>query len=87
MRGEFGCDRILARFLEQDLKFDSFGNLGLIYTLLNIRHGPLPRVSTLPCIFTCYAKLPNCMTIFVQIIQLNCHYMLSANRRPAFLHN
>ena len=33
MRGEFGCDRILARFLEQDLKFDSFGNLGLIYTL------------------------------------------------------
>ena len=34
MRGEFGCDRILARFLEQDLKFDSFGNLGLIYTLV-----------------------------------------------------
>ena len=34
MRGEFGCDRILARFLEQDLKFESFGNLGLIYTLL-----------------------------------------------------
>ena len=34
MRGEFGCDRILARFLEEDLKFDSFGNLGLIYTLV-----------------------------------------------------
>ena len=34
MRGEFGCDRILARFLEQDLKFESFGNLGLIYTLV-----------------------------------------------------
>ena len=34
MRREFGCDRILARFLEQDLKFESFGNLGLIYTLL-----------------------------------------------------
>ena len=34
MRGEFGCNRILARFLEQDLKFDSFGNLGLIYTLV-----------------------------------------------------
>ena len=33
MRREFGCDRILARFLEQDLKFESFGNLGLIYTL------------------------------------------------------
>ena len=33
MRGEFGCDRILACFLEQDLKFESFGNLGLIYTL------------------------------------------------------
>ena len=36
MRGEFGCDRILARFLEQDLKFESFGNLGLIYTLIVI---------------------------------------------------
>ena len=35
MRGEFGCDRILARFLEQDLKFESFGNLCLIYTLLH----------------------------------------------------
>ena len=34
MRGEFGCDRILARFLEQDLKFDSFGNLGLKFTLM-----------------------------------------------------
>ena len=34
MRREFGCDRILARFLEEDLKFDSFGNLGLIYTLV-----------------------------------------------------
>ena len=36
MRREFGCDRILARFLEQDLKFDSFGNLGLIYTLVGV---------------------------------------------------
>ena len=35
MRREFGCDRILARFLEQDLKFESFGNLGLIYTLID----------------------------------------------------
>ena len=35
MRREFGCDRILARFLEQDLKFESFGNLGLIYTLIS----------------------------------------------------
>ena len=33
MRREFGCDRILVRFLEQDLKFESFGNLGLKYTL------------------------------------------------------
>ena len=33
MRREFGCDRILARFLEQDLKFESFGNLGLNYSL------------------------------------------------------
>ena len=33
MRGEFGCDRILARFLEQDLKFELLGNLGLNYTL------------------------------------------------------
>ena len=33
MRREFGCDRILARFLEQDWKFESFGNLGLKYTL------------------------------------------------------
>ena len=38
MRREFGCDRILARFLEQDLKFDSFGNLGLIYTLKHTLH-------------------------------------------------
>ena len=36
MRREFGCDRILARFLEQDLKFESFGNLGLIYTLKSV---------------------------------------------------
>ena len=36
MRGEFGCDRILARFLEQDLKFELFGNLGLIDTLVRI---------------------------------------------------
>ena len=39
MRGEFGCDRILARFLEQDLKFESFGNLGLIYTLVVVVGG------------------------------------------------
>ena len=36
MRGEFGCNRILDRFIEQDLKFESFGNLGLKYTLLLI---------------------------------------------------
>ena len=41
MRREFGCDRILARFLEQDLKFESFGNLGLIYTLLAHAGGPM----------------------------------------------
>ena len=33
MRREFGCDRILARFLEQDLKFESFGNFGFNYIL------------------------------------------------------
>ena len=37
MRGEFGCIRILARFIEQD--FESFGNLGLNYTLVGIAHG------------------------------------------------
>ena len=34
IRGEFGCNRILDRFIEQDLKFESFGNLGLKYTLV-----------------------------------------------------
>ena len=34
LRGEFGCNRIIDRFIEQDLKFESFGNLGLNYTLL-----------------------------------------------------
>ena len=33
LRGEFGCNGIIDRFIEQDLKFESFGNLGLIYTL------------------------------------------------------
>ena len=32
--GVFECNRILDRFKEQDLKFGSFGNLGLKYTLL-----------------------------------------------------
>ena len=30
LRVEFGCNRIIDRFMEQDLKFESFGNLGLI---------------------------------------------------------
>ena len=34
LRGEFGCNRIIDRFIEQDLKFESFGNLGLKYTLI-----------------------------------------------------
>ena len=38
MGGYFGCIRILARFKEQDLKFGSFGNLGLNYTLLASVH-------------------------------------------------
>ena len=29
LRVEFGCNRIINRFLEQDLKFELFGNLGL----------------------------------------------------------
>ena len=33
LRGEFGCNRIIDRFIEQDLKFESFGNLGLNFTL------------------------------------------------------
>ena len=33
IRGEFECNRVLDRFNEQDLKIESFGNLGLIYTL------------------------------------------------------
>ena len=40
MKREFGCDRILARFIEQDLKFESFENLGLIYTLVATCHPP-----------------------------------------------
>ena len=34
MRVEFECNRILNRFIEQDLKFELFGNLGLNYTLV-----------------------------------------------------
>ena len=34
MRREFERNRLLYRFIEQDLKFESFGNLGLNYTLL-----------------------------------------------------
>ena len=33
MRREFGCNQLLDRFIEQDLKFELFGNLGLNYTL------------------------------------------------------
>ena len=33
MGGQFGCIQILAHFKEQDLKFGSFGNLSLKYTL------------------------------------------------------
>ena len=33
-RGEFECNRVLDLFIEQDLKFESFGNLGLNYSLL-----------------------------------------------------
>ena len=36
LRGEFGCNRIINRFIEQDLKFESFGNLGLKYTLIEM---------------------------------------------------
>ena len=34
LRGELGCNRIIDRFIEQDLKFELFGNLGLNYTLV-----------------------------------------------------
>ena len=37
MRGSFGCNRILDRFIEQDLKFESFGKLGLKYTLAKVQ--------------------------------------------------
>ena len=37
LRGEFGCNRIIDRFIEQDLKFESFGNLGLNYTIVETR--------------------------------------------------
>ena len=33
MRREFGRKRLLNRFIEQDLNFESFGNLGLNYPL------------------------------------------------------
>ena len=36
MRREFEHNRLLDRFIEQDLKFKSFGNLGLNYTLIQI---------------------------------------------------
>ena len=39
LRGEFGCNRIIDRFIEQDLKFESFGNLGLKYTLVGRMDG------------------------------------------------
>ena len=34
LREEFGCNRIIDRFIDQDSKFESFGNLGLKYTLI-----------------------------------------------------
>ena len=34
MRGKFDCNLILDPFIEQDLKFKSFGNLGLNYSLV-----------------------------------------------------
>ena len=34
LRGEFGFNRIINHFIEQDLKFELFGNLGLKYTLI-----------------------------------------------------
>ena len=34
IRGEFECNRVLDRFNEEDLKFESFGNLGLNYSLM-----------------------------------------------------
>ena len=40
LRGEFGCNRIINRFIEQDLKFESFGNLGLKYTLVTTLPNP-----------------------------------------------
>ena len=36
MRMEFEHNRLLDRFIEQDLKFESFGILGLNYTLIQI---------------------------------------------------
>ena len=33
---EVGCNRIIDRFKEQDLKFVSFGNFSLNYTLIRI---------------------------------------------------
>ena len=41
LRGKFGCNRITDPFIEQDLKFESFGNLGLNYTLLTIVLGAI----------------------------------------------
>ena len=46
-RGEFGCNRIIDRFIEQDLKFESFGNLGLNYTLVAIAIIQLPQPAKL----------------------------------------
>ena len=52
MRWEFRCDRILARFLEQDLKFESFGNLGLIYSLVaTFSNSKYVEISCTECIF------------------------------------
>ena len=33
LRGEFRCNQIINCFIEQDLKFGSFGNSGFNYTL------------------------------------------------------
>ena len=38
IRGEFECNRVLDRFIEQDLKFESFGNLGLNYSLVYMQY-------------------------------------------------
>ena len=52
LRGEFGCNPIINCFIEQDLKFESFGNLGSNYTLMTMlsrdyvymRRAPVPSM-------------------------------------------